>query len=77
MKSLYALQPYKVGSKERKSLAIIIPSKVVKQCNVDASTVFTLQVDEDKKRLMLQMIDKVITNNGANIAAVEDGLSTQ
>jgi hypothetical protein len=63
MKSLYALQPYHVGSKDRKSLAVIIPAKVAKQCNVDTSTIFTLQVDEDKKRLMLQMVDKVIPNN--------------
>ena len=63
MKSLYALQPYHVGSKDRKSLAVIIPAKVAKQCNVDTSTIFTLQVDEDKKRLMLQMVDKVIQNN--------------
>ena len=63
MKSLYALQPYYIGSKDGKSLALIIPAKVAKRYNVDASTVFTLQVDEDKKRLMLQTIDKSITNN--------------
>jgi antitoxin component of MazEF toxin-antitoxin module len=77
MKSLYALQPYQVGSKYRKSLAVIIPAKVAKQYSVDTSTVFTLQVDEDKKRLTLQMIDKVITNNPAAIAAVKDGSSTR
>ncbi|MFL6457937.1 MAG: hypothetical protein ACJ71G_13355 [Nitrososphaeraceae archaeon] len=59
MKSLYALQPYQVGSKDRKSLALIIPAEITKQYNIDKSTVFTLQVDDDKKRLMLQMIDKI------------------
>jgi hypothetical protein len=70
MKSLYALQPYHVGSKDRKSLAVIIPAKVAKQCNVDTSTIFTLQVDEDKKRLMLQMVDKVIPNNSTTGGAL-------
>lgn len=58
MKSQYALQPYQVGSKDRKSLAVIIPAKVAKQYNIDKSTIFTLQVDDVKKRLMLQMTDK-------------------
>jgi antitoxin component of MazEF toxin-antitoxin module len=77
MKSSYALQPYYIGSKDGKSLALIIPAKVAKRCNVDASTVFTLQVDEDKKRLMLQTIDKAITNNIIAATAVKDGLSTK
>ena len=77
MKSLYALQPYYIGSKDGKSLALIIPAKVAKRYNVDASTVFTLQVDEDKKRLMLQTIDKSITNNSIAATAVKDGSSTK
>jgi hypothetical protein len=71
MKSSYALQPYYIGSKVGKSLALIIPAKVAKRCDVDPSTVFTLQVDEDKKRLMLQTIDKAITNNPIISTAVK------
>jgi antitoxin component of MazEF toxin-antitoxin module len=56
MRALYALQPYHVGSKDRKSLALIIPAKVAKRYNVDTSTVFTLRVDEDRKRIMLQTL---------------------
>lgn len=77
MKSQYALQPYQVGSRDRKSLAVIIPAKVAKQYNIDKSTVFTLHVDYDKKRLMLQMIEKVITNNPEAVAAVKEGSSTR
>ena len=73
MKSQYALQPYYIGSKDGKSLALIIPAKVAKRYNVDASTIFTLQIDEDKKRLMLQTIDKAIINN----PKVTDGPTTQ
>ena len=88
MKAIYALQPYQVGSKDRKSLALIIPAKVAKRYNVDVSTVFTLQVDEAKKRILLQTLDEIITNNNHNDtiskkststagAAIEDGLSKQ
>lgn len=77
MKSLYALQPYYIGSKYGKSLALIILAKVARRYNIDASTVFTLQVDEDKKRLMLQTIDKSITNNPTAAIAVKDGSSTR
>jgi antitoxin component of MazEF toxin-antitoxin module len=77
MRSLYALQPYHVGSKDRKSLAVIIPAKVAKQYNLDTSTVFALQVDEDKKRLTLQMIDNLVPNNPAAVSAVKDRSSTR
>jgi antitoxin component of MazEF toxin-antitoxin module len=63
MKSLYAIQPYEVGSKDGKSLALIIPAKVAKQCNVDTSTVFTLRVDEDRKRITLQTFNEIIMDN--------------
>jgi antitoxin component of MazEF toxin-antitoxin module len=87
MKAIYALQPYQVGSKDRKSLALIIPAKVAKRYNVDVSTVFTLQVDEAKKRILLQTLNEIITNNhhdtiskkstSTTAAAVGDGLSKQ
>jgi antitoxin component of MazEF toxin-antitoxin module len=62
MKLLYALQPYEVGSKNGKSLAIIIPAKVAKRYNVDISTVFTLRVDEDRKQIMLQTLNEIMDN---------------
>ena len=77
MKSSYALQPYYIGSKEGKSLALIIPAQVAKRCDVDPTTVFTLHVDEDKKRLMLQTIDKAITNNMIAATAVKEGSFTR
>jgi len=85
MKAIYALQPYEVGSKDRKSLALIIPAKVAKRYNVDVSTVFTLQVDEAKKRILLQTLDEIITNNtdsivpkkNTNCASIGEGLSKQ
>jgi hypothetical protein len=60
MKSIYIIQPYRVGSKNAESLALIIPSKVRKQANIDTSTVFTLRIDENTKRITLQTINDLI-----------------
>ena len=63
MKQVYALQPYQVGSKDGKSLALIIPAKVARQCNVNMSTVFTLRIDQDSKRIMLETLNEIIMDN--------------
>lgn len=63
MKQVYVLQPYQVGSKDGKSLALIIPAKVARQCSVNTSTVFTLRVDEGTKRIMLQTLNEIIMDN--------------
>jgi hypothetical protein len=62
-RSVYAIQPYEVGSKHGKSLALIIPAKVAKQYNVDTSTVFALRVDDDRKRIILQTLNEIILDN--------------
>lgn len=59
LKSLYALQPYKVGSKHSKSLVVCIPAKIAKECNIDTSTVFALQVDEKTKQVTLHTVDQL------------------
>ncbi|MFI5405335.1 MAG: hypothetical protein ACHQ1D_02350 [Nitrososphaerales archaeon] len=56
MKNIYALQPYQVGSKNAKSLAIVIPAKVVKKFHIDTSTIFTLEGDDNTKKVTLQTI---------------------
>lgn len=60
MKSLYVLQPYKVGSKNSKSLAIIIPAEVKEECNIDISTPFALYLDKKTKKVTLQNINAMI-----------------
>ena len=44
-KSVFAIQPYKVGSKIGNSLAIVIPSKIVKERQIDTSTIFLARCD--------------------------------
>ena len=56
MKNIYALQPYQVGSKNAKSLAIVIPAKIVRKFHIDTSTIFTLEGDDNTKKITLQTI---------------------
>ena len=58
-KRIYAFQPYEVGNKNAKSLAVVIPSEVAKENNVNTSTIFTLLVDSKTKKVILQTIDKI------------------
>lgn len=53
MKDIYSIQPYEVGTKHHKSLAIIIPSQVSKECNINTSSIFYLQIDRKLKRMYL------------------------
>lgn len=56
MKDVYAIQPYQVGSKHGRSLAIVIPAKVAKKYNIDTSTIFALRGDENTRTVSLQMV---------------------
>lgn len=55
LKDQYAVQPYRVGTKERKSLAIVIPSAVAKACKITTNSIFKLKLDEAKKRIVLEV----------------------
>jgi antitoxin component of MazEF toxin-antitoxin module len=54
-RNVYVVQPYRVGTKDRKSLAIVIPAQVVKEYSFDTSTIFALKVD-NMRRLTLQNV---------------------
>jgi hypothetical protein len=55
-KNVYAIQPYLVGPREKKSLAVIIPSKLVKEYGIDTSTIFATYVDSNDNTISLRMI---------------------
>jgi antitoxin component of MazEF toxin-antitoxin module len=59
MKSIYVLQPYHVGSRNGKSLAMVIPAEVAKACNIDISTAFALRVDRSRKHITLESINEI------------------
>ena len=56
IKDVYAVQPYRVGSKNGRSLAIVIPAKVAKKYNIDVSTIFALKADEMTNTVILQTL---------------------
>ncbi len=58
-KSVYVVQPYEVGSKERKSLAIIIPAKIAREYDVNKSTILALSINEKGERIMLQKVKMI------------------
>ena len=60
MQRIYSIQPYKVGSRHGKSLVMVIPAKVVKQCDVNTSTVFVLQADEKTKTIVVRTINGIV-----------------
>jgi antitoxin component of MazEF toxin-antitoxin module len=76
MKSVYVVQPYQVGSKRAKSLAMVIPAKVVKKFNIDASTIFTLR-PTDKREIQLRVMEefKVVHTKAAAAPIDKEELS--
>jgi hypothetical protein len=63
-RSTYVVQPFKVGSKKGNSLALIIPSEIVKGYDINTSTVFALRTNEKTRTVMFQTInDTVIFGN--------------
>jgi hypothetical protein len=57
-KNFFAVQPYLVGSRQSKSIAITIPSALVKLHNIDRSTIFILKENAEKNRFDLEIINQ-------------------
>ena len=56
-KDVYIVQPYKVGTKTNTSLAMVIPSKIVKSQKIDPSTIFVIRTEETERKIILERID--------------------
>ena len=56
----YLIRPYHVGSKDAKSLAIIIPSEVRREADIDLSAIFLLKINKKTKVMTLQNIKQWI-----------------
>jgi antitoxin component of MazEF toxin-antitoxin module len=61
-KNVYVLQPYEVGTKQHKSLAVIIPARVAREYNVNKATILALSVNPKDKRITLQKVDVAAEN---------------
>jgi len=53
----YVSQPYQVGRRDRKSLAFIIPAKIVKKYNIDPSTIFAVRAEQQTNSIVLKIVD--------------------
>lgn len=60
-KSTFAIQPYKVGSKNSNTLAMIIPSKVTRRYNIDESTILILKLADSEKKLVFDIVSETKT----------------
>jgi hypothetical protein len=78
---LYVVRPYKVGTKNGKSLAMIIPAGFARDNHIDTSTIFILK-NEDSKigKIILQRIrdigdEKSMTPAGESLEASNQQIS--
>jgi hypothetical protein len=76
-KAKFASQPYEVGPKDgKKSLVVVIPAKLAKECRINTSTIFAIQADRRRNTITLQILDEqlsykkgVITPTGKSFQA--------
>jgi len=61
-RNVYVIQPYEVGTKERKSLAIIIPAQVAREYEVSKSTILALRINEKGRNFTLQKVNMTDEN---------------
>jgi hypothetical protein len=74
---MYVVQPYEVGTKERKSLAIIIPAKVARECSVNTSTAFFIHIDRTNNRITLEAVNLTKNVDKENkLIPVDEGFQT-
>ena len=78
LKSFYVVQPYEVGNKNsKKSLAIILPAKITKLLNIDASTAFEVRCDERVKNITMWVLNTANTAKENNKTTVPVGQGFQ
>lgn len=58
-RNAYVVQPYEVGTKERKSLAIIIPAEVAREYKINPSAVMVLKINQQTNGITLRVLSTV------------------
>ncbi|MGD9533436.1 MAG: hypothetical protein AB7V56_06675 [Candidatus Nitrosocosmicus sp.] len=74
MRNRYLLQPYEVGAKNAKSLALVIPSAIVKRYQINTSTGFVLKYDESKIVLQFVKMNKKTIPDETSFEAESSGI---
>ena len=77
MKSIYVVQPYRVGSKQGESLALIIPAQLRKEADITNSTILMLKIDKSTKRITVQKVNELIENYDKAVPAVKGSASSK
>jgi hypothetical protein len=62
MKSVYISQPYAIGSKTGRSLALVIPHEVVLHYRLSPSTIIILRTEIPKKKIILEAFENEETH---------------
>jgi hypothetical protein len=75
----FTVQPYRVGTGTGKngSLAIVIPIKVRKLCEIDTSSIFLLKVNETNKTIMMRTIEGHRSNSKAILKSIEKDIEAR
>ena len=66
-KDTYVVQPYEVGTKERKSLAIIIPAEIAREYKINPSAVLILKIDRHRNGIILRVLSTVDDDDKNNV----------
>jgi hypothetical protein len=72
IKEIHVVQHYWAGTKERKSLAMIIPAQIVKGQNLNTSTILTMRVSN--ANIILKVIDTESKDKEDMVTAAGEGL---
>lgn len=65
-RSIEFVQPYQVRQKNKKSLAVIIPAKIARQCNITPDTLFSVKGDRTTKAVTLQTVKLTTEDENEN-----------
>lgn len=60
MREYYVIGPYQLGSKTGKSWVVGIPAEVVKELQINTSTLFALRIQKDSRSITLRKINELI-----------------
>jgi hypothetical protein len=73
IRDIHIIQPYWVGTKDRKSLAMIIPAQIVKGQNLNTSTILAMRVSNNAN-IILKVIDTRPKDKEGMVTAAGDSL---
>ena len=71
LRNQYAIQPYLVGPKDRKSLVIGIPAAFAKAHSINQETIFILEAEKTNKLILMKIQDNKPPEAEKNLIPVD------